>query len=80
MSYNKTIGAFLHQEFSQPSKVMFTILGLINHYVNSKACINCINRGSYMSAHVLLNLLKELGKRDKMRSCRAFYLFFSQRV
>ena len=24
-------------------------------------------RGSYMSAHVLLNLLSELGKRDKMR-------------
>ena len=23
------------------------------------------NRGSYMSAHVLLNLLNELGKRDK---------------
>ena len=28
---------------------------------------NKINRGSYMSAHVLLNLLNELGKRDKMR-------------
>ena len=26
-----------------------------------------IHRGSYMSAHVLLNLLNELGKRDKMR-------------
>ena len=26
----------------------------------------CINRGSYMSAHVLLNLLNELRKRDKM--------------
>ena len=26
-----------------------------------------IMRGSYMSAHVLLNLLNELGKRDKMR-------------
>ena len=25
-----------------------------------------INRESYMSAHVLLNLLNELGKRDKM--------------
>ena len=28
---------------------------------------NWIYRGSYMSAHVLLNLLNELGKRDKMR-------------
>ena len=27
-------------------------------------------RGSYMSAHVLLNLLNELGKRDKMRGLR----------
>ena len=27
-----------------------------------------------MSAHVLLNLLNELGKRDQMR---AFYLFFA---
>ena len=26
-----------------------------------------INRVSYMSAHVLLNLLNELGKRDQMR-------------
>ena len=26
-----------------------------------------INRGSYMSAHVLLILLNKLGKRDKMR-------------
>ena len=26
-----------------------------------------INKGSYMSAHVLLNLLNELGKRDKMQ-------------
>ena len=25
-----------------------------------------VNKGSYMSAHVLLNLLNELGKRDKM--------------
>ena len=25
-----------------------------------------VNKGSYMSAHVLLNLLNELGKKDKM--------------
>ena len=30
-----------------------------------------------MSAHVLLNLLNELGKRDKMQACQAFYLFFA---
>ena len=28
---------------------------------------NELNRGSYMSAYVLLNLLNELGKRDQMR-------------
>ena len=29
-----------------------------------------------MSAHVLLNLLIKLGKKDQMH-CRAFYLFFA---
>ena len=29
-------------------------------------CHKVINRGSYMSAHGLLNLLNELGKRDEM--------------
>ena len=28
-----------------------------------------------MSAHVLLNLLNELGKEIKCKACRAFYLF-----
>ena len=37
-----------------------------------------LNRGSYMSAHVLLNLLNELGKKEiKCEACRAFYLFFA---
>ena len=34
-------------------------------------------RGSYMSAHVLLNLINELGKEIKCEACRAFYLFFA---
>ena len=29
-----------------------------------------------MSAHVLLNLLNKLGKRDQMRAWQTFYLFF----
>ena len=37
------------------------------------------NRVSYMSAHVLLNLLKELGKRDKMRGLPSI-LSLSQQV
>ena len=34
------------------------------------------NRGTYMSAHVLLNLLNELGKRDKMRGLPSFLSLF----
>ena len=30
-----------------------------------------------MSAHVLLNLLNELGKRDKMRGLLSIYLLFA---
>ena len=33
-----------------------------------------------MSAHVLLNLLNEMGKRDKMRGLPSILSFFSQRV
>ena len=35
-----------------------------------------INRGSYMRAHVLLNLLNELGKRDKMRGLPSILSLF----
>ena len=37
---------------------------------------NNINRGSYMSARVLLNLLNELGKRDKMRDLPSILSLF----
>ena len=30
-----------------------------------------------MSAHVLLNLFNEVGKKIKCEACRAFYLFFA---
>ena len=35
-----------------------------------------INRGSYISAHVLLNFLNELGKRDKMRGLSSILSLF----
>ena len=35
-----------------------------------------INRGSYMSTHVLLNLLNELGKSDKMQGLPSILLLF----
>ena len=43
------------------------------------ADITSRHRGSYMIAHVLLNLLNELEKRDKCEACRAFYLFFEMK-
>ena len=45
-----------------------------------KFCASKINRGSYMSAHVLLNLLNELGKRDKNARLAEHFISFSQRV
>ena len=39
-----------------------------------------LHRGSYMSAHVLLNLLNEFEKRDKMRGLPSIFISFSQRV
>ena len=40
-----------------------------------------LNRGSYMSGHVLLNLLNKLGKSDQMLSkAHILSLKFSQRV
>ena len=39
-------------------------------------CEFIVNRGSYMSAHVLLNLLNELGKRDKMRGLPSILSLF----
>ena len=43
---------------------------------NPKAAGKQLNRGSYMSAHVLLNLLNELGKIDKMRGLPSILSIF----
>ena len=44
------------------------LLSFIYNYLISLVCslILFLHRDSYMSAHVLLNLLNKLGKRDKM--------------
>ena len=34
------------------------------------------NRGSYMSAHILLNILNDLGKRDKMQGLPSILSIF----
>ena len=36
-----------------------------------------LNRGYFMSANVLLNLLNELGKRDKMRGLSNILFFYA---
>ena len=38
-----------------------------------KLAVSDIHRGSYMSAHVLLNLLNELGNRDKMQGLPSIF-------
>ena len=43
----------------------------------SNSSVSTINRGSYMSAYVLLNLLNKFGKWIKCEACRAFYHFFT---
>ena len=49
--------------------------------VGKRELIALLHRGSYMSAHGLLNLLIELRKRDKMRGFLAeHFIYFSQRV
>ena len=40
------------------------------------AIVSKLYRGSYMSAHVLFNLLNELGKRDKMRGLPSILSLF----
>ena len=39
-----------------------------------------VDKGSYISAHVLLNLLNELGKRDTMRGLPSIFSFFPTRL
>ena len=50
-------------------KFVLSLHVLAVHCVTFVLCLHvlAVHRGSYMSAHVLLNLLNKLGKRDKMR-------------
>ena len=53
-----------------------TIMGDIRYeYITPHRMANT-DRGSYMSAHVLLNLLNELGKKDKMRGLPSILSLF----
>ena len=49
------------------SKSLGSYVVQLFHTVSGYSRIGRIIRGSYMSAHVLLNLLNELGKKDKIQ-------------
>ena len=51
-------------------------IGVDAIYKRNPVVHDASNRGSYMSAHVLLNLLNELGKRDKMRGLPSILSLF----
>ena len=42
--------------------------------------LSCLNRGSCMSAQVLLNLLNKFGKRDKMRGLPSILSLFLNKL
>ena len=49
-------------------------MSIIDHHLN----IDDTNRGSYMIAHVLLNLLNKFGKKEiKCEAGRTLYRFFA---
>ena len=54
---------------------MSILLWVVNVHLSVKSLLRY--RGSCVGAYVLLNLINELGKRDKMRGLQAFYLFFA---
>ena len=50
--------------------------GMLQVNRNKKLGRSVVHRVSYMSAHVLLNLLNELGKSDKMQGLLSILSFF----
>ena len=57
-------------------KLLFKPIIVLNKFLYPYLKHLNLNRGSYMSAHVLLNLLTELRKRDKMRGLPSILFFF----
>ena len=57
--------------------IVTAFLHVVTEIEEKKYNVLPYNRGFYMSAHVLLNLLNQLTKEIKCEACRAFNLFFS---
>ena len=56
--------------------ILCALLYEINYAISS----NILNKGSYMSASVLLNLLSELRKRDRIRGLPRILSLFSNEL
>ena len=67
-----------------PKSLVLTKMHLIiykSDHADKYSWARGLNRGSYMSAHALLNLLYKLGKRDKMHARLVErFISFSQQV
>ena len=72
---------FLSGRFTQVLLYVFSIALKVNHprLIITNQMEEFINkhRGSYLSHHVLLNLLNRFGKRDNIEPWQAFYHFFA---
>ena len=53
------------------------VLSFFKSYTCMVVALRELNRGSYMSVLVLLNLLNQLVKSDKMRDLPCIYCFFA---
>ena len=87
--FSEIIISFVNSSRSKSSYVIINMPGMILVYhrevqkhflvytpLHDKKMAYLIYRGSYMSAHVLLNLLNKLGKRDKMRGLPSILSLF----
>ena len=55
------------------------VLYIVSPYKKTHMCLLAIQR-IYIRAHILLNILNELGKEIKCEACRAFYRVFATRL
>ena len=69
-------GSKVLNTFSLATQLSMKKLSAYLGFKENAAAQYCLHRGSYMSAHVLLNLLNELRKRDKMRGLSSILSLF----
>ena len=77
--YYKTTYSYTENKVVMTRSYFFCFILLTYPYIE-QCFTRARNRGSYMSAHVLLNLLNKLEKRDKMQGlpsfmCRLYILY-----